>query len=312
MKRPAPINLKGLKKVALGTFKGKNSRHVNLLMNQVTQNLLETQYFDSVLDRQNLDDIIKEHKLKLSGLVNDDGIMELGNFIGAAALIFGEIETDAYQEDITKRNVVITNKVDSGKKDEYKRTIYKYTYEDKIQHTRTGIYKLTISFQMVDVETARLITVKTMPVSRKVETKSYEGKPDPIDPETIYLQLASQVSSEFVRQLVPSYVSVQARFEKDKELPQVELAIQKMQAGFNDDAIALFEEMTRNTALKLPIQAKTWYNLGLAQGFNQQFEESLINIKKAMDMNPKNKLYMQSLNMIRNEQKNAEILKSQE
>ncbi|HLF19730.1 MAG TPA: CsgG/HfaB family protein, partial [Bacteroidota bacterium] len=82
--RPAEVNLGKLKKIAVGRVSGEAARDVE---DDLIGQLIESQTFD-VLDRSNLDKIIREYRLSMSELMDEKTALQLGNMIGAAALIF--------------------------------------------------------------------------------------------------------------------------------------------------------------------------------------------------------------------------------
>lgn len=313
VKRPAQINLKGYKKIAIGHFSGANPRHVNSVVNLTAEKLLETKYFEAVMDRKYIDDLVKEHKLQLSGMFDEKNIVRLGEFIGAASIIYATIDTDSYREDFSSETKIktVSNRVSapSGKKGEY---TYKISVETNVHNTRVLVYSLVISFQIVDVATARLITAQTMKTERRFVKTAVNGKPDPIIPDDAFLTSAQELCSRFVTLLVPSYVTVQANFQVDGKLPEVETAVKKMQNGFMDEGIAILAPLTNRPGLAPEIQAKTFYNLGLALSFNGQYDDALVYLKRAGDINPREGLYDQAIRMVVNERENSLKLKEQE
>lgn len=312
VRRPAQVNLQGRKQIALGTFKGKNSGHVSLWVNTLSQQLLETAYFDAVMDRQYIQDILVEHRLQLSGLVDDKTIVELGSFIGAAILVYGSIDDDRYQEKLSEVVQVLTNRHRTKLEDEKGFTLYTNSVTTNRFFQRRGEYRLVLSFQLVDVESGRLLTVSTLDRTGVMVKTSRTGSPELIDQEALFLDTLRTLNREFVSGLVPSMGQVRVHFQKDRKLAGLDRAVALLQAGDMEGGLELLNAMAANRNLPLTVQAKALYNLGIAQGFSRQFDEARENIIQARRLNPKQKLYTQALYLIEEEQKNAELLLQQE
>jgi len=132
--------LKAYNKIALGYIVdeyGKADRHAKDFADEITTSLFESGRYE-VLDRQNLNSIMSEHKLSLSGLIDENTVTELGKIIGAAALVFGRIQTDNYDEETSKADPW------QDKKGGWHQT-----------HYRKGTYALSVNLKIVDIMTAK-------------------------------------------------------------------------------------------------------------------------------------------------------------
>ncbi|MEE9163132.1 MAG: CsgG/HfaB family protein, partial [Candidatus Neomarinimicrobiota bacterium] len=132
--RPAEINLREYRKIAIGDIVdqyGRKGRHASDLADEITSVLFASQQFE-VLNRENLARIMSEHALSETGIIDESTAPEIGKIVGTAALVFGRIQTDHYQEDLTKGD----------------------PYKDKEGrshqiHSRKGVYRVTANLQVI-------------------------------------------------------------------------------------------------------------------------------------------------------------------
>jgi len=296
VKRPAEINLKAFEKIAIGDITnegGTLSRHAQDMRDEITATLFNSNYFD-VLDRQHLDALIKEHKLNLSGFIDESTAAELGEFIGAAALVFGRIQADQYAEDLTKGRSWTDKKGNVHQ-----------------LHFRKGTYNLAVNIKIVDMQTARIVAVKTLSAVHVSRKSGDNTRPPKIDKQMLYSRCMDDIKTEFLKLVAPYEETVRAFFQKDKQLPEVEEAIVMFKIGEWDTGMELFKKATRKHGLKPKVLAKSYYNLGLAQTYRGEYENALINLKKALRLNPQNRAYLTAVNRAKEEKENADKLKEQ-
>jgi len=297
VKRPAEVNMKNFKKIAIGDLTGGTGTHSNDLMDMFTTKLVSSNYFEAVVDRQNLKGILSEHNLSSSGLVDENSSAQLGQFLGAAALVFGRIQTDKYDETLTYKDVTRTDK----NKNKYNVRVY----------TRTGTYTIAVHVQISDVQTAKIVGVKDL-TSAIYDTKSAENQePEGIDKSSLYTIAVTKISDQFMKLVVPYEVTVKAQFETDsKNLPELAMAVKQIQIGETNEAIKMFTEASQKPELLPKIKAKAFYDLGLIQMYVGQYEDSITNLKEAYKLNPVTK-YMTAINTAKQEKAAADKLKEQ-
>lgn len=277
VKRPAAVSMKDYKKLALGNFRSfdENRARADSLANHLLSSLTAEKYFEAVMDRKYVQDVVAEQKLQLNGMYREEDTPKIGRIIGAGAFIYGTIDSEDYQNQVaqTVKVLKITNKNYKSEKARIKGEPDLDIIEKTVTNrTRTVQYGLTASFQIVDAESARLVTSKTLSAKRKVLKSSENGDPEDVGRDALFEGCAAETAKRFSGMLVPFYVTVRADFQTDGQLPEVELALRKIQTGFMDEAIALFEKLTLKTGLKPEVAAKTLYNLGLAQSFAGNYD----------------------------------------
>lgn len=106
--RPTEINLSNRNRVVVAEITPaldslKYQKHSVQIANQLSAILLETNRFE-VIDQEHLNSLLAEHKLKLSGMVGNESITQLGNITGATVLLYSYIDRDEYSETKTQGN----------------------------------------------------------------------------------------------------------------------------------------------------------------------------------------------------------------
>lgn len=293
VKRPAEINLKGFKKIAIGSITGGQGNHASDISDGITTKLVESKNFE-VLDRQNLQKILDEHKLTMDGIVDPNGAAELGRFIGSAALVFGRVQTDKYKEEVTE------DKPWSGQDGSYHKTI-----------RRSGEYDIIVHLQVVDIQTSKILGVKDIPVSYTVQTTADNAVPDAISVDNLYTSALQQICGTFMKLVAAYDVQVSAEFETDKQLPEVDNAIAQYKIGETNEAVKIFEEASKKEISDPKVKAKAIYNLGLAQMYSGIYDESAANLKKAYAMNASTR-YEEAIQQCKEEKAQADKLKAQQ
>lgn len=313
VKRPAPVSLKGYKNVAVGDFTGRNEDHANAAGADLEKALLETGYFDKVMDRKNLDLLLNEQKLQLAGLIDRKDYNRIGKISGAKVLITGSVDNDRYREQVSDRLIVKTN-TDTEKRFNgiSNDIITRVSVQKNREFTRTGVYSLSVSYQIMDMETAELIAVKRFSVQREAKTVETDGRPAMIDQDQLFYGCLTETSMSLVRQIVPYNETVRADFQTDNDLPEIEKAVSLIRSGDSDKGLKIFVQMTNQPGLKPEKMAKTYYNLGLMQSFYKNFHDARINVTRALELNPREYLYENALNMIGREEASYRQLKDQE
>ena len=296
VKRPAEINLKEYRKIAIGDIVdqyGKKGGHAKDMADEITSVLFTSGQFE-VLDRQNLARIMTEYSLSETGIVDESTAPEIGKVIGTAALVFGRIQTDQYKEDL---------KEGEPYKDKKGRT-------HQI-NTRTGSYRVSANLQIIDIQTARILAVKSLSAERTARKSADEQDPDNIDRNALYARCLKDISQKFIRMVAPYDVQVRAAFLTDKLLPEVDQAISYFRIGEWEVGMTLLRGTISKSGLPVEVQAKTFYNLGLAETYAGQFDEAIEHLKTALSLNPKSRRIQNAVLRAKMEKENAEKLKEQ-
>ena len=296
VKRPAEINLKGYDKIAIGSMvdaTGRTTAHSNDLSDKITEVLFKSKRFD-VLDRQHIDNLIKEHNLSISGLVDENSAAKLGKFIGSAVLIFGRIQKDKPEEELSKGDPWRDKKGN----------LYQNFY-------RTGQYILSANIKVVDVQTSKVLAIKNFSAKHNKQTSKTNGTPPSIDYDILYTQCLNDIANEFLKLVAPYTVMVRAEFETDSKLPEMKLALTQFKIGEWDEGVKILEGAVKKTNIEPKTRAKAFYNLGLAETYSGQFNRALFHLRKALSVNPNSWRYQKAIINAKEEKKKAKKLKEE-
>ncbi|MFW5758667.1 MAG: CsgG/HfaB family protein, partial [Bacteroidota bacterium] len=271
----------------------KKSLQAKNLEEIITTRLVEAETFQ-VVDRQNINSILREHNLSLSGMVDSNSAVEVGKLLGANVLILGNINEDIYTEEI----------VETEKTDEEGDRSY-------IVKDRKGKYKLQTNIRLVEVSTGKILAARDFSSVKTAKTSARNENPPAIDRRPMYRQASQDIASQLIRMIAPYEENVRVSFEKDKQLPELDVAIAQIKIGDWDDAIRTLQMAAMKNDLDDKTKAKAFYNYGLVNLYDGQYENAIESFRRAMQLNPKKKTYQQAVIRARNEQANAEKLKEQ-
>ena len=264
--RPAEVNLGKIKKIAVGRVSGEAAADVE---DDLIGQLIETQTFD-VLDRSNLDKIIREYRLSMSELIDEKTALQLGNLLGAAALIFARVADHRYGEQVLEGQ----------------------PYKDKdgrthMRHTREGKAQVTINFRITDLTTGRFIFSRDITHTATAQTNAVDGRPVRIDDSELLRSARRIVVRQFVSRIAPHWENVSVRLLTDSELPELESGISYAKIREWDRAIESFKSATERH-VGHESRHKAFYNLGVAYEYSSRFEEAVAALHKAHELEPDN------------------------
>ena len=278
-KRPAEVNLKNYKKIAIGSIidpSGRESGHSQDIVDDLTAKLFDSKAFE-VVDRQNLDKILKELNLGQSGLVDENSASEIGKILGSAVMVFGRLQNDSYKE---IRSVSEYND-DKGKKHK--------TY--KCEGTLTFI----INLKLIDVKTSKILAIRTLNGSSSETSKGFDQAAPEIDQNNLYINCKNSVISQFMRVIAPYEVNLQVVFQKDAKLPELEQALTQIKIKEWDTAVKLLADATTRQDLVPKVKAKAYYNYGLILNSIGKFDEAINNFNDAMKLMPNITKYQEAI-----------------
>ncbi len=273
--RPAEINLHGSTKIAIGEIRGDGGQFISDLL---TSKLFETGKFE-IVDRANVDRIMKEHKLNLSGAVDEKTAPQLGKLVGAEVLVFGNVST--YKYDVHKS---------TGKPRTDSKGKPSVTYQVK------GLSRVTLSFQVVNLATGVVLAAKTISRESEKENTGNEAWPSEPDRDAVMGASAHDAVTIFVRMITPSTEYVEVTFaRRDSDIPELERGINFARIGQWKDAVDQFKIATE----KNPSHQGAFWNLGLAYEYSTQFDKAEESFRKADNIKPCEKCIKEIANVRR-------------
>ncbi|HOX86770.1 MAG TPA: CsgG/HfaB family protein [bacterium] len=268
--KPAKINLAGINKIAVGDITGPGS--MNLTDELIAQLFNSNRY--EILDRQHLDRIFQEHRLSLSGTIDESTAAELGKLFGSAALIFGRVSQHNYTEEMTKKD----------HKDEKSGKTHR-TYE------RKGKANVAVTLQVTDLRTGKIVAVRNLQKEVSKTTSATDHTPEKIDQEALLHEARTSVLTSFMQDIAPYTEIEKISFISDKNIPQLKAGIDMAKAGNWQQAVKYFKEAT----IAYPSSPKAFYNLGIAQMWSYNFEQAEAALNKAYELEAKS-IYLKEIN----------------
>lgn len=260
--KPAEVNMAAYPSVAIGGMSGNGER---MMSDALEEALINSQRF-TVVDRQHLAQVMSELKLSASDLANPASTTRLGNVVTATALIFADV-TDSYREQPSEDHY----KDDKGK--------------PHVSNVIKGMAQVRATFRIVDVATGRLIAAKTYEETREDSSTGIDKRAAPLDRAALENGARQAVLDRFMKAIVPHQEFMEANFQKDSDLPQLEGGIGYAERGDWKNAQATFnkaaQDAEKNVKLKSGQVAKCYWDLGLSYEYAGDYDKATDTINKA-------------------------------
>lgn len=243
--KPADINLSKYKKIVISRLDGNLGDQFGDLL---TSKLFEANTYE-VLDRDNLDRVMAEHRFNLSGMVDSSTAVKMGKFLGASALVSGNVNY----------NYKILTSASEGYRDKHGN--YHRSYH------KEGTATVVANLRVIDLETGKILAVKSITEKESDTTSDNNGYPPDPDRDRVVSLAADRVLNQFIKMIAPHVEYVSIYFETTNESgPGVTYA----RNGLWKEALQQFK-----TAKDInPSDPSNWYNLGIAYQFNYLFREA--------------------------------------
>ncbi|MEZ0313268.1 MAG: CsgG/HfaB family protein [Myxococcota bacterium] len=299
---PAEIDVGGYKRLAIGGVGGRGGEHVSA---ELTRALFATQRFE-VLDRQNLAQLTKEQDFQISGRVSDDSAVSIGQMIGAAALVVGDIMNYSYDENVSQQSIDCTEKAEKGKRPPKKKTCTDYQ--------RTAKAQVTVSLKVLDTESGKVLAAKTLDAGDNRETKARDAMPADINAgDQMLAGCVKTIADTFARVIAPHTVQVAVELADDGDLPELERGNNYAKIGNWRQALGEY-----NAAVaRLPgdfsngDQAKAYYNLGVAYGYSGDLDRGIAELERSYALEPEDRTAAEIAKLKQFKIDDAELAKQQ-
>ena len=295
--RPAEVNLAAYRKVAVGPIGGPEGYSI---ANRLTQALMESNRFE-VLDREHLAHILRERRLSASAEFSGGEAARIGKVAGTDAMIFGHVNRREYRQARSRRE------------DTCSRDNIRYACTNYILN---GQWNTEVVMKVVDSNSGRILTAKTLRASRSRSASSYSRWPKrPWDAGSMAFALDQEIVDKFMRMITPYTVWERARLYTDGDLPELELGVRYSRQGDWENAIRQFREacVRAESGGQIPprTKARAHYDLGVALGYSGRYDAGIREIEKANRIAPEDPFYaeIRKIEMFRQD---AERLRMQE
>jgi tetratricopeptide (TPR) repeat protein len=289
--RPAEINLKGVKQIAIGGVYGPGPYEIaaSTMKGQLEEAIINSGRF-TLVDRSRTQQALAELALVNSGLFDSSKAPQLGKLLPASIFIYATV--NRYDTD---------TRVDREERKNSDGTVY-YRY------TRTSWAEAEASFQVIDCETGVILAVKTLR-GRDQEVYGEDNNPNPryADYNPLLDSARNNVISSFMKVIAPYQDTASVRFAKQKKVPQIEQGIAQVRIGDWASAITTFEA----AYAAYPNDPHVIYNLGLSYEYTFQFDRAEEMFKKAYGLQPKNAIYKNEIENCRRLRAEYEKLQAQ-
>jgi curli biogenesis system outer membrane secretion channel CsgG len=228
------------KKVAISNFKDDTVGLSGKIEGQIAKQKLDKKRYFTVLSRKDMAKIISEQKLQSSELMDEATSAKVGKFIGAQAIINGEIasadaESSSYMQDRVKCLQYYKDGKGCAR--------YRY-YKVKCDTTQATV---SANINIVNVETAAIIYGDTL--SKEYSSDSCKSGKQTLSKKQALNRLATAIATEFVYKLTPNYVyfdvglleSIELEDATDEQHKKFEVALQYIKVARYDKSKTLLQ-----------------------------------------------------------------------
>jgi tetratricopeptide (TPR) repeat protein len=211
----------------------------------------------SVVDRAQLNQVLKEQRLQVSGLVNQKNAANVGQLLGAQALIFLKV----LQCDTSRTAESFTDK------------------KKKVSRKYITIGTIRGSLRTVDLTTGRVLASQNLESSGGLE--SWDAYPEPAD---VLAQREQSIAFSVHRMFLPWTEKRSVVAYNDKEC-NLKVAYKQLQARDVEGALASAEAAVAACRDSPGVKDKTlghaYYNLGLAQFLRKDYQSASASLSEA-------------------------------
>jgi len=216
-----------------------------------------------VVDRSHLDNVLAEHKLQVSGLVNEETAARVGEMLGAQALAFLTVRHCDIDRSTTRHTC-------SNGKSRYPCTKY---------HTRADING---SLRIEDLTTGRFLAAQ--PFTGSSAAESWDGYPDSDDQlQNAEVEIVNQIHKMFF----PWTESRKLVFFNDKDC-NLKAAFLLLRGGDIEGArrtsLDNLDSCKAAAGIKPKTLAHAYYNVGMVHFIRGEYDEAQSNFHQAMSL----------------------------
>jgi len=261
---PAQIDrAAGLKRVAVLDFKHDSPGLSGKIETLLSQKRLDSKPYFTVINRKDIHQIMREQKRQYSGLLNENKSVELGELLGAQALITGEI-TSATKHD----SHYYEERVECA--DKKCKTLQKYS----VRCVKRRV-NLSANIRMADVAKGDIVYSDSLSDTQTWAHCADDSRTIPSLSNGLDV-LANNIAKRFVYKLTPNYKYTAVTLLEDpdtnynsQQTKWLENGLAFVEANRMDKAQTIFEHLYQQQ----PKSYVAAYNLGIvkeAQGLYQQ------------------------------------------
>jgi tetratricopeptide (TPR) repeat protein len=267
--------LKGVTRIIVQDFedKGKFADSCGAqLAGKLREKLGNSKQFE-ILDSADLEAISREHNLQLSGQVNAETVTQMGQFLGAAALLSGQV---------TKCEVK-TGQVFAR----YNKKLLGPTTVSYVIETRADVWA---NIGIVDVSTRRKYSPKAYQAPVRREANSPIGQPVPVEANDVLAEAYDMIAEQFTRTILPWYEKQEVFFFHDDKL-NVSKSVELVRTGDYERALSMLDaaiadyEKSSGDNVDRKLLSKAYYNRGMCRVILGMRKEGRADLEKSNEFN---------------------------
>lgn len=180
------------KKIAVVDFKNDRIGLASKIETKLSQHKIATKPYFTMISRSNINQVLKEQKLQNSGLVNTDDIVDVGNLMGAQAIISGNVNRPTQSDSsFYETRMRCKNK---------KCTEFEY-YKVRCKKRLIG---LSAEIKMVDITRGDIIYADSLSKSASYKHCSDDRRTLP-SKDLVAQSFADSIARDFTFKLTPHY-----------------------------------------------------------------------------------------------------------
>lgn len=263
---PAEIDrVSNTKKISVASFSNDRVDLSSKVESILAQYSLDGENYFTIVNRSDFDRIIKEQKIQNSGLVDPDTVVEIGNLIGAEAIVSGNVGRVTSSD--TRFYETRTRCLDKKCKE-----LQYY----KVRCTKRVI-GLSADMRIVDVFKGDIIYADTLKRVKSYKHCIDDSRSLPA-PNLVAQELASSIAQSFTYKLLPRYKYFEVILLEegdldytDKQEELLEFSLEYIEQKRYDKAEQLLFELIDATAQQSYV---AFYNLGVVKEVEGNYVEA--------------------------------------
>jgi hypothetical protein len=251
------------KKISVMQFKNDDIGVSSKLESLMSNKIINGKPYFTLVSRDEKNKIIEEQKFQYSGLVNNESAVELGELIGAEAIITGELNNASlnYDHFYVKRV--------KCRGDDCKR---KYEYRVRCER---GTYNISFNIKMIDVQKGDIIYADSYQHST-AHTHCHDRRGGLPSKQQELDKLSTSLLQGFITSISPSFQSYRVELLDDPEIDYtdkqedlLEYSLEYIELGQYKKAEQLLSQLLNSTNDKCYVAA---YNLGIIKELQGQYK----------------------------------------
>lgn len=273
---PAEIDRATLtKKVSVAPFENDYDGLSNKIETNLVKQKIDNKNYFTVISRKDFDKIITEQKIQNSGLVDVSTVVDVGNLIGAQAIISGRVgeatskDTHFFEE----RSRCIDKKCKES-----------VTYTLRCTKRAVGLFA---DIRMVDISRGDIIYADT--INKLSEFKQCQDSANGLPAvEAVLQRLANSIADDFVYKLMPHYRNFEVVLLDDPDIKYssheeklLESSLEYIKQNRFEKAEKLLVDLIDSTEQKSYVP---FYNLGVIKEAQGAYGEAQKYYKMADDL----------------------------